>query len=483
MKEIEKLLTCALNAGQDAGIGYIEARWGDYRRQYLGTRDQIVTTMVDRTSQGMSIRVFHRGAWGFSASVVQDERDIVQMVRIAKEVAEASAGISDTPLNLTPLKPFVATWISPVEIDPFTVRLQEKIDLLLQINGALKAVPMVQEATSFMRFHRMKKIYFNSIGSRIDQTILWSDADYTATAVGNDRCETRDYQNLAQSAGYESIQPDRMLAEAPRVAREATELLTAMPWDCDSADLILLPSHTRLVIHETIGHATELDRVLGWEADYAGTSFATPDKLNSYHYGSEHFNVTADRTQPGGLATCAYDDEGVPAGRWKIVEKGVLQGYSTTRDTAPIIGQDTSCGCAFADHWNSFPILRMANIGIDPASDDGPTLQQLIESTKNGILVDGMAAFSIDHQRINFQFSGDYCKRIRNGRVEEPVWNVVYDGSNPGFWNSMDAICCPAEWRPYGVFGCAKGQPVQITALTHGSAPLRLKKIAIRRNS
>lgn len=483
MKEIDKLLNCALNEGRDIGIGFTEARWSSYHDQFIAARDQIVTTMSDNVSSGMNVRVFHKGAWGFAASAVRNEKEAARLVRKARKVAEAGASISKAFLELTPIDPHIAVWESEGNIDPFSIPLQEKLDLLLQINGIVSDVPMIREASSFMRFHGMHKIYMNSIGSRIEQTILRSNADYTATAVGNDRCETRSYQSMAKAAGYESIDPESMLTEAPRVAREAADQLTASNWDSDTADLILLPSHTRLVIHETIGHATELDRVLGWEADYAGTSFATPEKLNRYRYGSEHFSVTADRTQPGGLATCGFDDEGVRTGRWTIVDKGILAGYSTTRDTAPLIGAQSSCGCAYADHWQSFPILRMANICIDPGPETGPTLGQLIEDTPSGILVDGMAAFSIDHQRLNFQFSGEYCRRIRNGRIGEPLWNVVYDGSNPEFWSSMDAVCRPSEWKPYGIFGCAKGQPVQSTALTHGSAPLRLRNITIRRNS
>jgi TldD protein len=481
--DYDRMLLSALNEASGMGIGFLEARWGSYRRQILGARDQIVSVMVDETSQGMNVRVFHKGAWGFSAAVVREEKDVIRLVKTAKSIAEASAKISGAPLQLSHLPAHQSEWKSPFVIDPFSVDLKEKLELLLELNRMTAECDGISEANSHMRFHRMEKKYVNTLGSRIDQTIVWSDAGYSVSAVGNNRCETREYPSLSQAIGYEGIDSSDMLKAAPRVAREAVEQLTAKPWDMDTADLILLPNHTRLVIHETIGHATELDRILGWEADYAGTSFATPEKLNSYRYGSDLFNVTADRTQKHGLATCAYDDEGVPSGEWPIVKNGILCGYSTTRDTAPLIGDENSHGCSFADHWQSFPILRMANIGIDPGSKDAPMLSDLIADTQNGILVDGMGAFSIDHQRINFQFGSDYCRRIRNGHLDEPLWNVVYDGSNPSFWSSVDAVCHPDEWRPYGVFGCAKGQPVQIAALTHGSAPMRLRNISIRRNS
>ncbi len=483
MIDVDKLLCAALNEAMDKKLVFLESQWGSYREQILRARDQVIDVMVDKASEGMNVRVFHKGAWGFAAGIVTTEKDMAELVNKAVQVAEAGARISRVSIVPTPLKAYESQWQSAFQIDPFTIPLQEKFDLLLAINASMAAVNRVSETSSLMLFQRTDKKYVNTLGSRIDQVMVTSDADYRATAVSHDRSETRSYQSLQQGVGYEGIRSEELLAAAPRVAREAVELLDAKPWDRDKADLILMPNHTRLVIHESIGHATELDRVLGWEADYAGTSFATPDKLNHYRYGSELFNVTADRTLPNGLATCAFDDEGVPADKWKLVENGILKDYSTTRDTAPLIGQKKSHGCARADHWSSFPILRMANTGIDPGPAGSPTLAQLIEDTENGILVDGMAAFSIDHQRLNFQFGGEYCRRIQNGKVKEPLWNVVYDGANPTFWGSLDSVCRAEEWRPYGLLGCAKGQPVQNATLTHGSAPLRLKNISIRRKT
>jgi len=480
---IDASMTQALDIATGMGIDYTEVTFGHFRTQFLVARDRILTVSMDETSAGFNVRVFHNGHWGFAAGRLTRDRDMGKLVEKARDIAEAGVFVARDGMALTPVQAHTVRWESPVKIDPFEVPLTEKTDLLFSINDAMRAVDGIRETQSYMRFNRIHKCYMNSVGSRIEQTVIRSDADYTATAVGNGRFETRDFQSLQKAAGYESVDGDRLVAEAPRVAREAVAQLTARPWDADTADLILLPDHTRLVIHETIGHATELDRVLGWEADYAGTSFATPDKRGTYQYGSPLFNVTADRTQPGGLASVAFDDEGVPAQSWKIVRDGILVDYATTRDTAPLIGEADSHGCASADSWRSFPILRMANVGIDPGPDGSPDLAALIADTDNGILVNGMSSFSIDHQRLNFQFSGDYCRRIRNGRIEEPLWNVVYEGSNPAFWSSMDAVCGPEEWRPYGVYGCAKGQPVQITALTHGSAPLRLTNIQIKRSA
>lgn len=479
---IEAILSDIMNEAGCCGVEFAEATWGFFQSQHIETRDQLVASTADRDNEGISVRVLHNGAWGFAASPVSDRFNPVNLLQQAISLAKATAVLSHGRKQLSPVTKHLANWKSPVIVDPFSVPLKEKLDLLLSINAEMSQVDRVRETRSHMRFNKFEKHYVNSEGSNIRQSVTRSDVDYTAIAVGNDRFESRDYQGLQRAIGYEGVDGDSMLKEAKRVAEEASDQLTAKPYDKDRADLILLPNHTRLVIHETIGHPTELDRVLGWEADFAGTSFATPEKQGHYKYGSSLFNVTADRTQEHGLATCLFDDEGVPTESWPLISNGLLMDYSTTRDTAPLIGAVQSHGCAYADNWSSFPILRMPNVCIDPGKDDNLTLKTLIENTEDGILVDGMAAFSIDHQRLNFQFSGDYCRRITNGQLAEPLWNVVYNGRNPDFWNSMDAICGRDDWVPHGIYGCAKGQPVQTTALTHGSSPLRLRNIEIVRS-
>ncbi|MBN1297263.1 hypothetical protein JXA80_10815, partial [bacterium] len=286
----------ALQAAVDFGVEFAEVRLGHHRRQMLAARDSVLTTSLDETTEGIAIRVFHKGNWGFAACPLRTRPDFRALARQAVQVAEASSHVAANALILTPIDAHVAQWHSPMVIDPFTVPLTEKCDLLFTINRILADHPAIRETVSHMQFTRMHKLYVNSLGSHIDQTILRSDADYSATAVGNGRFERRSYQSIQRASGYESIDANALIQAAPRVAREAADQLAAPAWDADTADLILMPNHTRLVIHETIGHATELDRVLGWEADYAGTSFATPEKCGTYSYGSPLFSVTADRT-------------------------------------------------------------------------------------------------------------------------------------------------------------------------------------------
>ncbi len=480
---MESLLNAALDTSKAWGVDFAEVRWGDYRIQRLNVMDQILVGMEDEQKSGLGVRVFHRGGWGFASGHVKTEDDAAKLANKAIQIACSSSQLRKSIPALTSLSPVTATWQTPMSRDPFDVSIKEKTELLTAITAETKQYPEIKRSSAYMYFKKFTKMYANTIGSRIDQTQVWTNVDYSVTAVGKDRFSSRSFQGMPRAMGYELVESTSLIAEAKRVAAEAVAQLTAPVIDQDCADLILLPSHTRLVIHETIGHATELDRVLGWEADFAGTSFATPEKRHCLQYGSPIFNVTADRTQTFGLATVGYDDEGVETQEWHLIRDGVLVDYATTRDTAPLIGDDRSHGCAFADNWSSIPILRMANVNIDPGPSDAPSLEQLIADTKDGILIDGMGSFSIDQQRINFQFGGDFCRRIRNGSLDEVLWNVTYEGSNPHFWTHVDAVCNPTEWRPYGIFGCAKGQPVQIAALTHGSAPLRLRNIKLRRSA
>lgn len=479
---MKSLMQVALNEAVSGGASYSDVRFTRNRSQYLVARGSQLIGMRDTSEEGLAVRVFLDGAWGFAAAQVKTPEDAARLARRSIDIARSSASVSTLKLTLAGGSAHRLQWVSDCRKNPFDVPLAEKTSLLLEINRRLAAIQGIADTFSVMHFWSMQKVFIDSLGSEIDQHQTWGECNYSATAIGTDRFVAREFQSSPRQMGYELIDSLPLLQDVPRVGSEALELLKAKSPEMDRADLILLPSHTRLVIHETIGHATELDRILGWEADYAGTSFATPEKLNHYQYGSPIFNVTADRTQLHGMATCAFDDDGVPTTSWPIVKNGVLTGYSMTRDTAPFIGVQESNGCSFADGWYSMPILRMANVCIDPGPDTAPTLDELISDTRDGILIDGMGSFSIDHQRINFQFGCDYSRRIRNGRIEEPLYNVTYEGSNPGFWSSVDAICRPSEWVPFGLYGCAKGQPVQTATLTHGSAPMRLRNIKLRRN-
>ncbi len=478
--ELKSLLNKAIEILQGLNVTYADVRVGEYRSQNVTTRDFIATNIADNVSRGMGIRVCHKGGWGFASSGDLCLEGIEATAVRASRIAAASA-IAANPGTFAHEDPWEITWVTPFEIDPFSIPISEKLDFLLSINKQLLSVTEIQRADSMMDFSREHKLYMSTQGAFSDQTIYRAYARTSATAVGPEGFESRYYETMPLNAGYEVITGADIPDHARHVAEEAVQKLKAPICPHEVTDLIILPSHTALTIHETIGHATELDRVMGWEADMAGTSFATLSRRNDLKYGSDDFNVVADRTLPGGRASVPMDDEGVRTGKWHLIENGILRNYATTRLTAQYLGETRSRGCSFADSWRSLPILRMPNVSIEPGSNSSPSLDELIADTKKGILVDGRGSFSIDHQRINFQFGGDCAWRIENGQKREIIRRFTYQSHNPVFWNSVDAICNREEWKPYGVVNCGKGQPMQRAQLTHGSAPIRLKNIMVGR--
>lgn len=479
---MKELLAAGIETLKKCQVDYGDIRIGRYRRQEIVARDLIPSHFSDDTSSGFGVRAFYNGYWGFSCSPDTSLDSITREAARAAEIARTSALMNGRKLTLTPTTVFECTWQTDYRIDPFSIPLQEKIDLLREINRQLLSVYGINQAVSTMNFAHEHKLFMSTIGTITDQSIMRAYAEYTATAVSEEKgFESRTFQVMPLNRGYEMVEDANLLADTRRISEEALEKLHSPNCPEDTLDLVLLPTHTALVIHETIGHATELDRVLGWEADFAGTSFATLDKLATFRYGSDLFSVTGDRTFPGGRATIAFDDDGVPTKKWYLVRNGILSGYATTRDTGSFIGADHSNGCSFADSWSSMPILRMPNVSIEPGPQGSPSSADIIAGTDHGLLIDGRGSYSIDHQRINFQFGGDYCRIIKNGRPGHVLRRVTYQSHNPLFWSSVDAIAPEAEWRQYGVTNCGKGQPMQTAQLTHGSAPLRVRNVRIGR--
>lgn len=470
-----------VQALRDYRIEYGDIRIGFYRDQQVSVRNKVPIDLTDSESVGFGIRAFCDGYWGFYSNVALDFESMIKGVKTAVEIARAGAQQNSQKLRLAPVEAYEATWQVPFRIDPFQVPMEQKVGLLMQINAEMLLVPTVKQAVSAMHFSREHKLFCSTVGTFTDQLLMRANCEYTASAVNEKGFETRTYQDMPRNMGFEHIDDKLLLSQARMIAEQAVEKLNAPICPEMEADLVLLPSHTALVIHETIGHATELDRVLGWEADFAGTSFATVDQLGSLQYGSALFNVVGDRTLVHGRSSVAFDDDGVPTGRWHLIRNGVLESYATTRDTADFIGDEHSRACSYADSWNSLPILRMPNVSIEPGADGSPSLEDIIASTDHGILVEGRGSFSIDHQRINFQFGGDYCRLIKAGVPGQVIRRMTYQSHNPEFWNSVDAIAPEAEWQAFGVVNCGKGQPTQRAQLTHGSAPLRLRNIKIGR--
>jgi len=474
---VKKLLEIAIDKLTKSEADYGEARIGINRYENIGTRDHIATNLSLNRTEGIGIRARVKNGWGFSSTQKLTSEGVITAVERALAIARATSVIAlDTPLASEPARQVV--WKTPYKIDPFEIPVKEKVELLLQINRELLKNKAIKRATAMMNFGEEHKLYMNTEGTFTDQLLMRLDGSYSATAVGPNGFESRNYSLTPLNIGYEHILESDWLNETERVAEEAVEKLGAPICEEGRADLLLLPTHTCLVIHETIGHATELDRIMGWEADMAGTSFATIDKLGKLQYGSSIFNVVADRTMENGRSSVPVDDEGVETSSWHLIKNGILQGYSTTRSTAHYIAEERSRGCSYADSWRSVPILRMPNVSIEPGTED-LSLEKLIQDTENGIIVDGMGSFSIDHQRINFQFGGDAVWRIRNGKKANMLRQFTYQSHNPEFWNSVDAICGKDEWRKEGVVNCGKGQPMQRAQLTHGSSPLRLRDISV----
>jgi TldD protein len=361
-------------------------------------------------------------------------------------------------------------------IDPFCVPLEDKCELLVRICEILHEDKEVIRSNGRLWAQRDLKRFASTEGTVIDFELLATGGWFGATARKDDDYQTREFIIPCFRAGYEHILAHDPVAQAPRVAAQAVEKVYARQPGSGVYDLVLDPGHLALTIHETCGHATELDRALGYEANYAGTSFLTPDMLGKFRYGSKQVNLVADNRRPGALASTGYDDEGVSGQRWSIVDEGVFSGYSTGREVAAAVGHPRSRGSCRADGWQSVPIVRMANVGLEPGEE---TLGSLFEGVKRGIYIEGYGSFSIDQKRLNFQFGGDAFWEINNGKRGAMLKNVVYNGITPEFWRSCDGVADRDHWRQYGFITCGKGQPNQSGWMTHAASPARFRKVNV----
>jgi TldD protein len=470
----------ALALARKAGATYADVRVNRYRTQRLSTRERQVRNIVSNTSFGYGVRVLKRGSWGFAASPEFDEKKLAEVVRAAVEIAEANAGFQARPIRLAPQKPHKDHWTSGWKIDPFQVPVETKVAKLLAINERALTVKGARFVTSSMAFLGEDKFFASSEGSVIRQEILCSDCTFEVTAVDSARGEfqSRNSLSLPVQRGYELVEEYPYLAEAEQAAEEAVQKLSAKPVEPGQYDLVLHPTHLWLTIHENCGHPTELDRALGYEANFAGTSFLTPDKLGKFRYGSKWVNMVADRTQPGALATVAYDDDGAPAQRWYIVREGVFVDYQTTREQAEWVPGVRPRACAHADSWASVVFQRMPNVSLDPL-DSKLTQDDLIADVKKGILILGDGSYSIDQQRYNFQFGGQVFWEIENGKKSRLLRDVAYQGRTPEFWNACDAVAGAKEYLLGGTITDAKGEPGQMNAVSHGCPPARFRGINV----
>jgi TldD protein len=472
----------ALDVLSGLGATYGDVRVLERREQRIETKNGKVGSVSDSESLGIGIRVVADGAWGFASSDDLGQAGVEQLAKQAIEIAKASALLKEKAIVLAEEPKHVDHWKTAIEKDPFRVPLENKVAFLLKIDAICRRVAGIQMVLGEMGFIRNHQIFANTEGSSIEQTTYLSGVGYSVTAADRHEIQKRSYPapfgGQWASLGYELIDHWPLIENAQRIAEEAVALLKAPQCPSDTRDIILDGSQLALQIHESCGHPIELDRVFGQEANYAGTSFMTPEKLGSLKYGSEIVNIVADATlaHGAGAGTFGYDDEGVLAQRTDIVKDGMFVGYLTSRETAPLVGQNRSSGTMRASGWNRIPLIRMTNVSLLPGEWD---LDDLIADTKDGILMETNRSWSIDDKRLNFQFGTEIGWEIKNGRKIQMLKNPTYGGITPQFWNSCDAICNKNHWVLWGVPNCGKGQPSQVAATGHGAAPARFRKVKV----
>jgi TldD protein len=481
---MKDVATRALNTAGLRGASYTDVRLADDRSRALSTKNGKVGSASVAESMGFGVRVIADGAWGFAASDDLSPAAVEATAARAVEIARASARVKQQDIRLAPEKAVTAEWTSPFQIDPFTTSVERNIELLLQIDAELRSVEGVTLAETNMNFRRDEQWFYSSEGADIHQTKYTTGVGYAAYAFAGNEIQKRSYPNSYggqwQNKGYELIGELKLVENARRVGEEAVALLKADKCPEGVFNIILDSSQLGLQIHESVGHPIELDRVLGMEANFAGTSFLTLDKLRTLRYGSALVNVVADARQEHGpgLGTFGFDDEGVPAQCTPIITRGLFTGYLSSRETAHTIGANCSGGTLRAEAWNRLPIIRMTNISILPG-EKPLTRAQLIASTSDGIYMETNRSWSIDDKRYNFQFGCEAGWEIKNGKRTRLLKNPSYSGITTEFWNAMDAICSREEWVLWGTPHCGKGQPQQVMGTGHGAAPARFRGVKV----
>ena len=474
------LADLVIDLAKKLGATYADIRINRYRNESIFTREERVQNVSRSQSFGFGVRVLVKGAWGFAASHLVTPQSVRNMMRQAVDIARANSEFQRKPITMVPTPAVVAKWKSSFERDPFDVAIEPKIDFLLKLNAAAMKAKGASFVTSSLSFGNEQKFYASTDGSRIEQYIIRTHPSLTVTAVNRSTGDFQTRSSLAgpKNIGYEYLDGYPWLKDAEAAGEEAVAKLDAKPVEPGKYDLIIHPTNLWLTIHETVGHSTELDRALLWEANYAGTSFITPDKTGKLQFGSKICNFFADRTQPEGLATVGYDDEGVPGQRWDIVKDGLFVGWQTTRDLAALIGQEKSNGCLHADSWGSVPFPRMPNLSLEPATTE-VSQDELVSGVDNGILIIGNGSWSIDQQRYNFQFGGQTFREIKKGKVGGMLRDVAYQSRTTDFWNACDGLGGKATYELHGAANDGKGEPGQANQVSHGCPPARFRQINI----
>ena len=469
----------ALNTAKHHGASYSDIRIIETTIEDLMVRNGELEEIEQGESVGYGIRVIVNGAWGFAASRMMTKDGVRRTAVKACRIAKASSRLKLRSVKLSREEPVDTLWHTPMMIDPFKVSIAEKLDLLYGIDEILRSDPRIKISEVSIGSSRERQWLANTDGSFIEQTLVRTGAGYVATAIKDGDVQKRSYPmsfgGQYLSMGYELIPALGLMEHAEQTREEAIALLSAKPCPSGPKTLILDGTQLALQIHESCGHPSELDRVLGLEENYAGRSFLTQEKQRSFRYGSKNVTLVADSTIPGGLATIGYDDDGVRAQRWPIVKNGLFVGYHTNREFAPTLGE-TSRGCCRADGWSSLPMIRITNVSLMPGDR---TLDDLIADTVDGIYMCTNKSWSIDQMRYNFQFGCEIGWEIKGGKLGRMLKNCTYQGITPQFWRSCDAVCNTDHWNLWGVINCGKGQPGQRAEMSHGAAPARFRNVTV----
>jgi TldD protein len=476
----------AIATATSLGAQWADARVGVVETEDVGVRNGEVKTLEQCETAGFGVRVLVDGAHGFASGYDLTDEEVERVARLAVSLAREGKRAGPGSLRWADEPAYQDVWTSTFVVDPFEVPLDRKLALLMEADRILRERTEITATDCTMSFRRESQVFLSSAGASIEQVVLRSGAGISCVAHKDGETQVRSYPaafgGQYMALGWELVESLDLVGNAARIRDEAVALLTADACPVGEIDVILGGDQLGLQIHESVGHATELDRVQGWEANFAGTSFVDTGKLaHGFRYGSDVVNLVADATVPGGLATIGYDDDGVRSQRWHIVKDGIFSGYQTSRDVAHFEaatgkGDGSSRGCSRAEGpWN-VPIVRICNLSLMPGTW---TLDALIADTKHGIYMEGVKCWSIDQQRLNFQFTCEYGREIVDGKLGRLLKNPTYQGITPQFWGSCDAICDTRHWKLWGLPNCGKGQPMQTAEMSHGAAPARFRKVSV----
>ena len=477
---MKDLMDRALNLARLRGAQYADMRVVNNVTETMSVKNGVVENINYSDSLGFGVRVLAGGAWGFASSRDLTPAEVERITALALKIAQASALVSREKVDLGPAVTSQGVYRTPVQVDPFTISQQEKLGVLMAADAELARVAGLRTRSSGLTFIREQRWFANTEGAFTDQILFETGGGIVATAVGSGEVQNRSYPaafgRQQQTTGWEAVQRWDLPGNAQRIGSEAVALLTADPCPTGlTTTLILGGDQLALQIHESCGHPTELDRVFGSEAAYAGTSFLTTEKLDTFRYGSEIVNLTADSVRPLGLGTFGWDDEGVPATSSPLVKDGLFVGYLMSRESASRLGR-VSNACMRASGWNRTPIIRMVNVSLEPGAG---SLDDLIAGADEGVYMNTNRSWSIDDKRYNFQFGAEIGYEIKNGKLGRMLRNCTYTGITPEFWNACDAIAGPQEWEMWGTPNCGKGQPGQVAHTGHGAAPARFRNIRV----